>query len=62
MGALEEKLTARLDDHESVIVDVLRGVMDLLDPPPPPPEPPKRQIGFQIEPSDRLENKSRKKA
>jgi len=34
---LEAKLTARLDSHETAIVDVLRRIMDLLDPPPLPP-------------------------
>jgi len=47
LAELEKKLTARLDGHEAAIVEVLRRVMDILDPPPPPPEPPKRQIGFQ---------------
>lgn len=31
---LETKLTDRLDDHESAIIDVLRRLMELLDPPP----------------------------
>ena len=31
---LDAKLTARLDDHESAIIDVLRRIMELLDPPP----------------------------
>lgn len=31
---LEAKLTARLDVHETAIVDVLRRVMELLEPPP----------------------------
>src|SRR5438552_460771 len=43
---LEAKLTARLDVHESAIVEVLQRIMDILNPPPPPPEPPKPQIGF----------------
>ena len=34
---LETKLTARLDGHEAAIVDVLRRIMELLDPPPSPP-------------------------
>lgn len=38
---LEAKLTARLDGHETAIVDVLRRVMELLDPPPAPPLPEK---------------------
>jgi len=53
LAALEKKLTARLDGHEVAIVDVLRRVMDILDPPPPPPEPPKRQIGFRVEPEEK---------
>ena len=50
LAALEKKLTARLDGHEVAIVDVLRRIMEILDPPPPPPEPPRRQIGFRVEP------------
>jgi hypothetical protein len=50
LAALEKKLTARLDGHEVAIIEVLRRVMDILDPPPPPPEPPRRQIGFRAEP------------
>jgi hypothetical protein len=42
---LEAKLTARLDLHESAIVDVLRRIMQLLDPPPLPPVP-EKEIGF----------------
>jgi predicted amino acid-binding ACT domain protein len=34
---LEATLTARLDIHESAIVDVLKRIMQLLDPPPGPP-------------------------
>ena len=48
LADLEKKLTARLDVHESVIVDVLRRVMEILDPPPPPPDPPRRRIGFHV--------------
>ncbi len=44
--ALEDELKARLDTHESAIVDVLQRVMALLDPPAPPPEPPKPEMGF----------------
>jgi hypothetical protein len=62
LADLEKKLTARLDVHESVIVDVLRRVMEILDPPPLPPEPPKRQIGFQVEPEDKPGSKAKKKA
>jgi len=53
LADLEKKLTARLDVHESVIVDVLRRVMEILDPPPLPPEPPRRRIGFHVEPEDK---------
>ncbi len=61
LADLEKKLTARLDVHESVIVDVLRRVMEILDPPPLPPEPPKRRIGFHVEPEDKGGAKGRKK-
>jgi hypothetical protein len=46
LAALEKKLTSRLDVHETAIVDVLRELMQILNPPPPPPEPPRRRIGF----------------
>ena len=49
LGALEGKLTARLDGHEAAIVAVLQRVMRLLDPPPAP-EPPRRQIGLHVRP------------
>ncbi|MDI1251001.1 MAG: hypothetical protein PSV13_19220 [Lacunisphaera sp.] len=39
------KLTNRLDLHETAIVDVLRRIMDLLDPPPTPPGP-EKPMGF----------------
>src|SRR6266478_5763070 len=45
LAALEKKLTARLDVHESAIVQVLQEVMQILNPPPEP-EPPRRRIGF----------------
>jgi len=51
LRALEAKLTARLDGHETAIVDVLQRIMRLLDPPPAP-EPPRRQIGFHARPDD----------
>jgi hypothetical protein len=54
LAALEKKLTARLDGHEIAIIEVLRRVMDILDPPPPPPEPPRRRIGFHVEPEDKV--------
>ena len=46
LAALEKKLTARLDVHETAIVQVLQEVMQILNPPSPPPEPPRRRIGF----------------
>jgi len=46
LAALEKKLTARLDVHEAAIVQVLREVMQILNPPPSLPEPPRRRIGF----------------
>src|SRR5437870_1114533 len=42
---LEKKLTERLDAHEAAIVEVLRQVMQILNPPPEP-ERPRRRIGF----------------
>ena len=45
LNELEKKLTARLDVHEAAIVEVLREVMQILNPPPEP-EPPRRRIGF----------------
>jgi len=48
LATLEKKLTDRLDGHESAIVEVLRRMMDILDPPPLPEEKPQpqREIGF----------------
>jgi len=64
LAALEKKLTARLDGHEVAIIEVLRRVMDVLDPPPPPPEPekPKRRLGFHVEPEEKPLARARKKA
>lgn len=62
LAELEKKLTARLGGHEIAIVDVLRRVMQILDPPPPPPEPPRRQIGFHVEPEEKTKAKRKKKA
>jgi hypothetical protein len=63
LAALEKKLTARLDGHEVAIIDVLRRVMDILDPPPPPPEPerPKERLGFYVEPEQKSVTKAKKK-
>jgi len=62
LATLEKKLTDRLDGHEVAIIEVLRRVMDVLDPPPPPPEPPRRRIGFQVGPEEKPVAKARKKA
>jgi hypothetical protein len=62
LAALEKKLTDRLDGHEAAIIQVLRRVMDILDPPPPPPDPPRRRIGFQVGPEEKPVAKARKKA
>ena len=61
LAALEKKLTARLEGHEVAIIEVLRRVMDILDPPPLPPEPPRRRIGFHVGPEDKPEAKAKKK-
>jgi hypothetical protein len=45
LATLEKELKARLDTHDSAIVDVLQRVMALLDPPPAPELPP-REMGF----------------
>jgi ORF6N domain len=45
LAVLEKKLTARLDVHEAAIVQVLREVMQILNPPSLP-EPQRKQIGF----------------
>jgi len=46
LAALEKEIKARLDVHESAIVDTLRRLMEIIDPPALP-EPPHKQIGFQ---------------
>ena len=61
LAALEKKLTDRLDGHEAAIIEVLRRVMDILDPPPPPPEPPRREIGFHVGMAEQKTKARRKK-
>ena len=61
LADLEKKLTDCLDVHEVAIVEVLRRVMEILDPPPPPPDPPKRRIGFHVEPENNPGSKAKKK-
>lgn len=48
LSQLERELKARLDVHESAIVDVLQRIMEIIDPPPEP-IPPRRRIGFGVE-------------
>jgi phage regulator Rha-like protein len=45
LAVLEKRLTARLGMHEAAIVEVLKEVMQILNPPPEP-EPARRKIGF----------------
>jgi hypothetical protein len=47
---LEKKLTDRLDTHETAIVEVLRQIMALFNPPPKP-DPPVKKIGFHVKES-----------
>jgi hypothetical protein len=46
LAALEKELKERLDVHETAIVDILRRIMDLINPPAPPEPPPRKSIGF----------------
>jgi hypothetical protein len=48
LAELEQKLTDRLDVHETAIVDVLRQITLLISPPPEPEPPPRPKIGFQV--------------
>jgi len=48
LADLEKKLTVRLDTHEAAIVEVLRQIKRLLNPPEKP-EPPRRRIDFHIQ-------------
>jgi hypothetical protein len=48
LAVLEQELKARLDVHETAIVEFLQRVMKILDPPPPAPEPPTPEIGFHV--------------
>jgi len=47
LAELEKELKERLDVHEAAIVDILRRMMDIIDPPALP-EPSHKQIGFQV--------------
>lgn len=48
LKALEEKLTKRLDVHEASIVDILRRLIKLLEPPQEESVPAKPPIGFRL--------------
>ena len=61
LAALEKKLTARLDVHEAAIVQVLREVMQILNPPEAP-EPPRRRIGFHARAGAKAETSNIKSA
>lgn len=45
LATLEKELTARLDNHDAVITDMLQRIMLLLDPPPTP-EVPAKELAF----------------
>ena len=45
LAELEQKLTARLDDHEHAIVHILDEIKKLMAPPP---GPKRREIGFHV--------------
>jgi phage regulator Rha-like protein len=47
LAALEKELRDRLNLQDAVIVDILRRLMDIIDPPAPP-EPPPKRIGFHV--------------
>lgn len=62
LADLEERLTERLDIHETAIVEVLRQVMTLLTPTKKPPIKTKKKIGFEVKESKgRYGKKTRKK-
>ena len=48
LAELEERLTERLDIHETAIVEVFRQVMTLLNPPQNAPKKTKRPICFKV--------------
>lgn len=49
LAALERELKARLDVHESAIVDILQRVLELISPPSQPEVArPRRRIGFHV--------------
>ena len=60
LAALEKEIKTRLDVHESAIVDTLRRLMEIIDPPALP-EPAKKQIGFHVKESQTEYRVSRKR-
>ncbi len=48
LAELEKRLSGRLDAHETAIVDIVKRMMTLFEPPAPDPQPAKRPIGFYI--------------
>jgi hypothetical protein len=48
LAVLEREVKARLDSHDSAIVDILRRFMELIDPPPQT-DPPRKAIGFGVQ-------------
>ena len=47
LNALEAELRARLDTHDAAIVDILRRILDIIDPPRLP-DPKRKKIGFGV--------------
>lgn len=58
---LEERLTERLDIHETAIVEVLRQVMTFLTTPQKSPIKPKKKIGFEVKERRAVYNKRTKR-
>ena len=63
LASLEREVKSRLDSHDTAIVDVMRRILDLIDPPehPIPPPPPPRKIGFSVKESPAKYNTRRRK-
>jgi len=63
LADLEKKLTARLDGHDTAIIEILQRLLDVLEPVPelPEPEKPKRQIGFHVDREEKPATKTQGK-
>lgn len=61
LAELENKLTARLDNHEKAIVQILDEIKKLMEPPPVP-EPKRREIGFHVRDEIQKETVARQSA